>query len=142
MGFFWNFPEVSPGRTAIDAEQPRNFAQPLAVFGRQFAPRAQHFGDQAVGLFPSLRISRKHRWNCGERGFFIDQQDRKLLAYERLEFRYRQATVRLANSASQFKSPLVDRRSPHPCVNKPADDRLTDPANRNARFEFGNFLVQ
>ena len=131
------------GRAATKAKQPSNFAHSFFVLGSQFAPCAHQLVDQPIRLFAGLRVGRKHRWNCRERRFLIDQQDVELLANQGFEIRDRHIAVRLANATGHFKTALVDRGSIHARINESTDDGRTGPTGRYAGSQlFNSFLQQ
>src|SRR4029450_1382827 len=82
----------------IDAEQPGDLAQSLAVLRGHFTARAQHLPDEVERLEPLLTVGRKHRRDRGQRGFLIEQQHVELLAHERLEGRQGQVAMSPANA--------------------------------------------
>ena len=90
-----------------------------------------------------LGIGRKHRRNSGERSFLIDQQHVELLAHQRLEVRQaacRREPARMRRTASNPRSSIAAAR--HARIEEPADDGFAQAADRNARLELGNPLLQ
>src|SRR5215471_8637796 len=130
------------GRCLLDPERAGDSQHAFLVLGRELAARAHDLLDELIRLASRIGVGRKHRGKGGERGFGIDQQEIELLAHERFEGRQGNVAIRAANAAHSFETAFIDRRASRAHIEERANDRFPQPADRNARLELGNALLQ